>query len=100
MGPESSLDDSICEDILYYMLERMRDVALNVRYQAILALQRLQDPDNQNCKIGKAYSFHLKADPSSKVRQTVISSFGKTYQTLPLVIDRLWDTDERVRKWV
>lgn len=98
MGPEASLDDDICDKILRYMLERMRDVAPNVRVQAVLALQRLQNPDDTEDCVFRTYIYHLDTDPSPKVRQTIISSLGRNYRTIPYIIERLWDVEERVRR--
>ncbi|XP_019549483.3 condensin complex subunit 3 [Aedes albopictus] len=98
MGPEASLDDDICDKILRYMLERMRDVAPNVRVQAVLALQRLQNPDDPEDCVFRTYIYHLDTDPSPKVRQTIISSLGRNYRTIPYIIERLWDVEERVRR--
>ncbi|XP_055625380.1 condensin complex subunit 3 [Toxorhynchites rutilus septentrionalis] len=98
MGPEASLDDDICDKILRYMLERMRDVAPNVRVQAVLALQRLQNPDDPDDSVFRAYIFHLETDPSSKVRQTIITSLGRNYRTIPYIIERLWDVEGGVRR--
>ncbi|XP_053684077.1 condensin complex subunit 3 [Sabethes cyaneus] len=98
MGPEASLDDDICDKILRYMLERMRDVSPNVRVQAVLALQRLQNPDNPDDCVFRTYIYHLDTDPSPKVRQSIITSLGRNYRTLPYILERLWDVEERVRR--
>lgn len=98
MGPEASLDDDICDKILRYMLERMRDVAPNVRVQAVLALQRLQNPDDPEDCVFRTYIYHLDTDPSLKVRQTIISSLGRNYRTIPYILERLWDVEEKVRR--
>ncbi|XP_055535074.1 condensin complex subunit 3 [Wyeomyia smithii] len=98
MGPEASLDDDICDKILRYMLERMRDVAPIVRVQAVLALQRLQNPDNPDDCVFRTYIFHLETDPSPKVRQSIITSLGRNYRTIPYILERLWDVEEHVRR--
>lgn len=98
LGLEAALDDNICDEILSYMMNRLRDISPNVRLQAIVALQRLQCPENPNDPVVKAYQFHLSADPSSKVRQSVITSMGRNFNTIPFIIERLWDIDEKVRR--
>uniref|UniRef100_A0A182FI79 Nuclear condensin complex subunit 3 C-terminal domain-containing protein n=2 Tax=Anopheles albimanus TaxID=7167 RepID=A0A182FI79_ANOAL len=98
LGSDATLDDSICDKILRYMLERMRDISQHVRVQAVLALQRLQDPTNPEDAVSRAYIYHLDKDPSPKVRQTIITSLGRNYRSLSHIIDRLWDVDERVRR--
>lgn len=67
MGPEAQLDDSICNDIQQYMIERMRDTNQNVRLQAVYALQRLQNPDDSEDRVIQCYIFHIDNDPSPKV---------------------------------
>ncbi|XP_055374016.1 condensin complex subunit 3 isoform X2 [Condylostylus longicornis] len=98
LGPEAALDDCICDNIMSYMNTRLSDINPNVRVQAILALQRLQNPDNPDDIILKTYQFHLGADPSPKVRMAVISSIGRNFNTIPYILERLWDIDEKVRR--
>ncbi|XP_001986837.2 condensin complex subunit 3 isoform X2 [Drosophila grimshawi] len=98
MGPYAALDDSQCDQILHYMLDRLKDVSASVRKEAVLAMQRLQVPDHPNDPVLCAYQFHLCSDPSSGVRQCIISCMGRNYLTLPHILQRLWDVDERVRR--
>lgn len=67
MGPEAQLDDNICNNVLSYMIERIRDTNQNVRLQAVHALQRLQNPDDNEDKVIQVYMFHIDNDPSPKV---------------------------------
>lgn len=98
LGQEAALDDNICDSILKYMLDHLKDLSASVRVEAIHALQRIQNPENPDDTVVKAYTFHLCSDPSPKVRQAVISSIGRNYNTIPIIIDRLWDIDEKVRR--
>ncbi|XP_053966017.1 condensin complex subunit 3 [Anastrepha ludens] len=98
LGQEAALDDAICDRIMEYMLHRLHDTSPNVRVQAILAMQRLQVPDNPDDPVLRAYQFHLCSDPSSRVRQAVITCMGRNYHTIPYILDRLWDIDEKVRR--
>jgi condensin complex subunit 3 len=66
--------------------------------QAIVALQRLQDPDNSDDPVFKIYIFHMENDPSAKVRQAVVTSIGRNVFTIPYIIERLWDSDDKVRR--
>lgn len=97
-GDEAQMDNMIWDNIQKVMIERLRDVNMNVRQQAVLALQRLQDPADSEDKVIKVYSFHMETDPSAKVRRAVIASIAKTQRTIPAVIGRLWDVDETVRR--
>ncbi|XP_053663980.1 condensin complex subunit 3 [Anopheles marshallii] len=98
LGTDAALDDTICDKILRYMLERIRDTSQHVRVQAVLALQRLQDPSSPEDPVVRAYVYHLDKDPSPKVRQAIISSLGRNYRLIPYILERLWDADERVRR--
>lgn len=98
LGPYAALDDSQCDQILYYMLERLKDISPSVRKEAVLAMQRLQVPDHPNDEVLCAYQYHLSADPSSSVRQCIISCMGRNYLTVPHILQRLWDVDEKVRR--
>lgn len=98
LGPYAALDDSQCDQILYYMLDRLKDISPSVRKEAVLAMQRLQVPDHPNDQVLCAYQYHLSADPSSSVRQCIISCMGRNYLTVPHILQRLWDVDEKVRR--
>lgn len=63
-------------------------------------MQRLQSPDDINDKIVRIYLHHLSFDPSVVVRQTVITAIGRNLHTVPYILERLWDTDDRVRRHV
>lgn len=97
-GDEAQMDNAIWENIQKIMIERLRDIDMHVRQQAVLALQRLQDPADPEDKVIKAYLFHVETDPSSKVRRAVLASIAKNQRTIPSVIGRLWDVDETVRR--
>ncbi|XP_060659779.1 LOW QUALITY PROTEIN: condensin complex subunit 3 [Drosophila nasuta] len=98
LGPNAALDDTQCDQILHYMLDRLKDVSPSVRKEAVLAMQRLQIPDNPNDEVLIAYRYHLSADPASSVRQCIITCMGRNYITVPHILQRLWDVDERVRR--
>lgn len=100
LGTEAALDDAICDNILKYMYIRAKDASPNVRVQALNAMQRLQSPDNVTDKIVRIYLHHLSFDPSVVVRQTVITAIGRNLHTVPYILERLWDTDDRVRRHV
>ncbi|XP_055688752.1 condensin complex subunit 3 [Lutzomyia longipalpis] len=100
LGDDAVLDDNICDNILKYMTDRMGDINANIRTQAVYALQRLQIPDDPNDVILKQYFFHLGTDPSVKMRQAIVTSIGRNMNTMPAIIERLWDVDEKMRRHV
>lgn len=98
MSSEANIDDEIFEEIMKYMSDRMKDCSPSVRVQAVYALQRLQLPDNPDDSVVRLYSYHLNNDPSALVRQAVLKSIGRNAMTVPIILERLWDVDERVRR--
>lgn len=57
----------------------------------------MDDPDDEVTKI---FLFHLAYDPSALVRQAVLVSIARSIFTIPLIMERLWDEDARVRRSV
>lgn len=98
LSSEASLDDDLCDSILKYMLERLKDVSATVRVQALTALQRLQIPENPNDPVVRVYQYHLNNDPSPIVRQAVITAIGRNLHTVPFILERFWDVDDKVRR--
>lgn len=98
LSNDAALDFAICENIVKYMVDRMKDVSPTVRVQALNAMQRLQSPDDREDKIFKIYQLHLNADPSALVRQAVITSICRNQHTIPFILDRFWDVDDKVRR--
>jgi condensin complex subunit 3 len=98
---KAEIDEDIIENIILRMQGTfVRDSNPIVRQNALLALQRLQDPDNMEDSVVRVYLFHLEHDPVAKVRTTVISSIAKKLNLMPYIIDRLQDIDEKVRRHV
>ncbi|XP_043466822.1 condensin complex subunit 3 [Leptopilina heterotoma] len=98
MGDDAYIDDILCDKIITTMLDRVLDRSSKVRAQAILALQRLQDPTDDDCRVMKVYMFHLAKDPSSEVRRTILSCMARTQRTLLCVLRRTRDINDLVRK--
>jgi hypothetical protein len=53
---------------------------------------------DSDCPIIRAYLLHLKSDPSSLVRRTVVKCIGASKLTLRPIIERTKDVDDQVRK--
>lgn len=94
----AEIDENIIDGITDRMLYFMKDVSPNVRAQAILGLQRLQDPENPEDAVTKAYIYHMESDPASKVRQATITAIAKKITNMQAIIERLHDVDEKVRR--
>jgi condensin complex subunit 3 len=95
---KAEIDENIIDKIVDRMLFFMKDVSPNVRAQAVLALQRLQDPENTEDAVTKAYTYHMDSDPAPKVRQATITSIAKKISNMQFIIERLHDVDEKVRR--
>ena len=95
---QAEIDESIIEKITERMLYFIKDVSPLVRAQAVLGLQRLQDPDNNEDLVTKAYTYHMEFDPAPKVRQAVITAIAKKIVNMPNILERLHDVDEKVRR--
>ena len=78
------------------MLERLKDKVAEIRAQAVTALQRLQDPRDDQCPIVRAFVFHLGYDPSAIVRRTIAKCICANRLTLTHVVKRTLDVDEQV----
>ena len=97
---KAGIDDSIYESVIENMLIYLKDVSPTVRVHAIHALQRLQDPENNEDPVLKAYVYHMEFDPAVKVRQATLTAIGKRFGIIPHILDRLQDADEKVRRHV
>ena len=135
LGEEAEIDDELYDKIHDNMIERLKDKVAEIRAQAVHALQRLQNPKDDQCPIIKviyekilrkmlqrlnfffvksinrlridltnyflllqAFIFHMGCDPSPMVRRAIVRCIGATRVTLPHVLKRTLDVDEKVRK--
>lgn len=95
---QAEIDESIIEVITERMLFFIKDVSPQVRAQAVLGLQRLQDPETPEDPVTKAYIYHMESDPAPRVRQAVITAIAKKIANMPSILERLHDVDEKVRR--
>ncbi|XP_065261188.1 condensin complex subunit 3 [Emys orbicularis] len=98
MPENAQIDDDLFDKINEAMLIRLRDKIPNVRLQAVLALARLQDPNDENCPVVNVYNALLENDSSSEVRRAVLSCIAPSAKTLPKIVGRTMDIKEAVRK--
>ena len=98
LGDQAFIDDVLCDKITTSMMKRLMDKSPKIRAQAVFALQRLQDPTDDQCPVIKVYIFHASKDPNAMVRKAVLKSMGKNQSTLQVVLRRTRDVDETVRK--
>uniref|UniRef100_A0A8C3T9R9 Non-SMC condensin I complex subunit G n=2 Tax=Chelydra serpentina TaxID=8475 RepID=A0A8C3T9R9_CHESE len=98
MPENAQIDDDLFDKINEAMLIRLKDKIPNVRIQAVLALARLQDPNDENCPVVNVYNALLENDSSSEVRRAVLSCIAPSAKTLPKIVGRTMDVKEAVRK--
>ncbi|OWF55102.1 condensin complex subunit 3-like [Mizuhopecten yessoensis] len=98
LGENAQIDDDLYDKIYESMLERLRDKMPVVRFHAVMALARLQDPHDDNCPVIKAYLFLINADTSPDVRRAVLSCIAPSTKTLPAILSRTRDVNDTVRK--
>lgn len=95
----AEIDEAIMDEVIVRMIGTfIKDISPVVRQHAIMALQRLQDPENPEDQVTRAYIYHMESDPVSKVRQAAITAIAKKLPIFPYILDRLHDTDEKVRR--
>lgn len=98
MGQDASLDDDLCERIIECLTARIRDKVPKVRAQAVYALHRLQQPNDESCNIIKVFLFHMSKDPSYEVRRAIVQKIAINRKTLPVLLKRVRDIKDVVRK--
>ncbi|XP_071440767.1 condensin complex subunit 3 [Hetaerina americana] len=98
LPPSAGLDMNLWNQLHKCMSERLKDKRPSVRSQAIMALQRLQDPCDKDCSVIQAMKFHLANDPSAEVRLSVLSTIATTNDTVMDVVMRTQDVSETIRR--
>ncbi|NXY83464.1 CND3 protein, partial [Alcedo cyanopectus] len=98
MPENAQIDDDLFDKINEAMLIRLKDKFSNVRIQAVLALSRLQDPNDENCPVVNIYITLLENDSNSEVRRAVLSCIAPAARTLPAIVGRTMDVKDAVRK--
>jgi hypothetical protein len=76
--PESSrLEITLFEDIQMAFLRRIKDTRATIRVQAVLGLERLQDPRNPHCAVTEALTYHMHRDVCYLVRQAAVRTIKR-----------------------
>lgn len=98
MEDDAELDEDVFQDITDVMLARLNDKLPAVRCQAVLALSRLQDPEDTECPVRVGFEKLLVYDSSPDVRRAVLAHIYVCSDTIELVIGRTRDVKELVRR--
>lgn len=84
--------------LIQALTNRMTDRSHAVRAVATLALRRFQDPKDSNDQVLMTYHFHLRKDPSHKVRLSVLSCIEPCESTISGIIEKTRDVQALIRK--
>lgn len=97
LDPDAILENTFVTKLTTFMCERLNDKASPIRVEAIEALRRFQHPENPEDEIIERYLYHLRKDQCPKVRVAILYSIVKCDRTIPAIIFRRRDFDEKVR---
>lgn len=98
LSDDVDIGDELHTKLVKCLEMHMQDTVVNVRTQAAYALCRFQDPDDKNDEVLRIYKYHLSHDPAVPVRLAILSSIARNAITVPFIIERLRDIDEKVRR--
>ncbi|CAH1964911.1 unnamed protein product [Acanthoscelides obtectus] len=91
-----NIDYYVCEKIGLAMLERTADLKSSIRLQAVMALEKLQDPTAPNCPVVTAY-LGLLQDANPLIRREVMRRIAPYVGSAPYILRHLRDVDANVR---
>ena len=78
MGDEAQIDDDLYDRIYECMLQRLRDKCPIVRVQAVFALSRLQDPNDQDCPVIDGEQRALAGCPAVREKSGKFQTWQKS----------------------
>ncbi|KAI9283993.1 nuclear condensing complex subunit [Umbelopsis sp. AD052] len=99
------IDEDLYQKLKKSLFERVRDKEYSVRIQAVTALSRLQNADDEEDEVdGRTVSEKLidimQHDPSAEVRRVVLFNLDQTKRSIPYIIERARDIDPINRRFV
>uniref|UniRef100_A0A7M6DLJ3 Nuclear condensin complex subunit 3 C-terminal domain-containing protein n=1 Tax=Clytia hemisphaerica TaxID=252671 RepID=A0A7M6DLJ3_9CNID len=98
MGEDAMIDEDLSDSIYECMMIRIKDRSPRIRIQAVLALVRLQDPEDEECPVIDAFLHSMRTDGNADVRRTILANIALSRKTLPYVIGRTRDVKDSSRK--
>ena len=99
LGEDAEVSEELYEEILQAMLVRLNDKVPVVRVHAVAAVARLQDPTDVTDPVTSEYMRLISSDTSKEVRKAVLANLGVSALTLPVILERLRDVKDDVRKY-
>ncbi|CAM0139960.1 unnamed protein product [Umbelopsis sp. WA50703] len=99
------IDEDLYQKLKKCLFERVRDKEASVRIQAVTALSRLQNADDEEDEAdGRTVSEKLidimQHDPNAEVRRVVLFNLDQTKRSIPFIIERARDVDPINRRFV
>lgn len=96
-GGGFEIDEGIFAALVEHMTRRSRDKNSAVRLEAILALSRLQNPDDKDDPVIELFLHSMEVDPSALIRKAILSNIAITNATLRHILRRVRDSSDSVR---
>ncbi|KAJ1653164.1 chromosome condensation complex Condensin, subunit G [Dispira simplex] len=99
------IDEELYQELKVRLFERIHDKEPAIRVQAVVALCRLQNGEEETSNgqldnVTKTLLNILRYDPSAEVRRAVLVSIVKSPLTLPRILERSRDLDTVNRRFV
>jgi len=91
------IDEDLWIDMEEKLLNRIKDKFPRVRRSACIALNRLQMPDDENCKVVKNLSYTMDHDSHKDCRREALIRLDLNKNTLMKILRRIRDIHEDVR---
>lgn len=83
------IDEDLSDSIYECMMIRIKDRSPRIRIQAVLALVRLQDPEDEECPVIDAFLHSMRTDGNADVRRTILANIALSRKTLPYVLGKI-----------
>ena len=96
-GEGFELDEGVFGTLVECMTRRARDRNASVRLEAVLALSRLQNPEDKDDPVVELFVHSMEVDPSPFVRKAVLLNIAITSLTLRHILRRVRDSSDSVR---
>ncbi|KAJ1911318.1 chromosome condensation complex Condensin, subunit G [Tieghemiomyces parasiticus] len=101
------IDEDLYLTLKAQLYERIHDKESAIRVQAVIALCRLQNGEDEDTaderdgpNVTKTLSNIIRYDPSAEVRRAVLLNIAHTPHTLPRILERSRDMDTTNRRFV
>ena len=91
------IDEGVFSTLVECMSKRSHDKNAPVRLEAVLALSRLQNPEDKEDPVIGLFLHAMEVDPSPLVRKAILTNIAITAPTLRQILHRIRDSNDNVR---